>query len=454
MSGFDRSRAPAPAAVREFHFARVHRSAIQNELTILSARHSDLPIVTLLLVANAGAEHDQRATAGLAQLAARALEAGTATRSADRVAWEFEMLGAELDISVLWDYALLAVTVPADKVEPALALMAEIVTSPAFADSEIERLRDEQLSELEQRRAEPRTLATDMASRFLFAPDIPYARPIPGTAASVRHLTGDHVRDFYRQHWSAGNAALVAVGNLEHHEVERLASRHLGEWGNRAHAVAEFDVASTVERSQVFIVDREGSVQSEIRVGHVGLPRSTPDYFPLAIANGVLGGVFTSRLNMNLREKHGFTYGVRSGFGFRKHPGPFMIQTAVASDVSAKALRELLEETRKLVEDGASEDEVVATRNYLAGVMPLEMQTTEQMAHRIGDIFVHGLADDYLPQHRAALLSVTRDDANRAAREHIRPDKFAITIVGDAKAIESEIAALDAGPIEVHSADE
>lgn len=454
MSAFDRSRAPAPTAVREFHFPRVQRGTLDNGLTVLSAHHSDLPVVTLLLVAHAGAEHDQRATAGLAQLTARALEAGTKSRSADRVAWEFELLGAELDISVLWDCALLSVTVPADQAESALALMAEIVTDPAFADSEIERLRDEQLSELEQRKAEPRSLASDMASRFLFAADVPYARPILGTTPSVKHLTGEHVRDFYRLHWSAGGAALIAVGNLGHADVEALAARHLREWGARAVVSAEFNVASTIDRTQVFIVDREGAVQSEIRVGHVGLARNTPDYFPLAIANGVLGGIFTSRLNMSLREKHGFTYGVRSGYGFRKQPGPFLIQTAVASDVTAKALHELLEETRKLVQDGASEEEVVATREYLAGVMPLEMQTTDQMAHRIADIFVYGLADDYLPQHRAALLGVTRDEANRAARDHIKTDQFAITIVGDAKAIEADIAALDVGPIEVHLADE
>lgn len=454
MSVLDRSHAPAPTAVREFHFPRIERGSLANGLTVISAKHSELPVVTLLIVAHAGAEHDERATSGLAQLTARALEAGTKSRSADRVAWEFELLGAELEIAVLWDCALLSVTVPAGKVEPALALLAEVITSPAFTDAEIERLRDEQLSELEQRRADPRLLAGDMASRFLFAPDVPYARPIPGTRASVRHLTAEHVRAFYEQHWSAGNAAVIAVGNAAHHEVERLAARHLQEWGSRAPAPADFDVAAVVDRTQVFIVHREGSVQSEIRVGHVGLARSTPDYFPLAIANGVLGGVFTSRLNLNLREKHGFTYGVRSGFGFRKQPGPFLIQTAVATDVTAKALHELLAETRRLVQDGATEEEVVATREYLAGVMPLEMQTTEQMAHRIADIFVYGLANDYLPQHRAALLGVTREDANQAARTHINSDQFAITIIGDATAIESEIAALDVGPIEVHSADD
>jgi zinc protease len=450
MSTLDRSQAPVSGQVREFHFPHVNRSLLANGATLLHAQQGQIPVVTLMLVVHAGAEHDARATSGIAQLTARALEAGTLTRSADRLAWEIELLGAELEVSVLWDCAAISVTVPSDKAEPALALLADIVTNPAFAEDEIERLKGEQLSEIEQRRAEPRALASDMAIGFIFAPDVPYARPIVGTPASVKHLTVEHVRSFYQQHWLPGNAALVAVGDITHERATALA-RQLESWTGGTGEMVEFDVASPVERAQIFLVDREGSVQSELRVGHVGLPRSTPDYFSVGIANGVLAGVFTSRLNMSLREEHGYTYGVRSAFAFRKHAGPFLIQTAVESDVTAAALQELLAQTKRLLEEGASEEEVLATREYLAGVMPLEMQTTGQMADRIADIFVYGLADDYLPQHRAAMLAVSREEANRAARDHIKPDQFAITIVGDAKSIESEIAALEIGPIEVHT---
>lgn len=454
MSVLDRSQPPQPGSVREFNFGSVQRSALPNGLTMLTSEQGALPVVTFMLVAHAGSEHDERATSGVAYLTARALEAGTGTRTADRVAWEFELLGAELDVTVAWDCAALSVTVPAEKAEPALALLAEIVGNPAFLSEEIDRLKGEQLSELEQRTVEPRALAADMTSRFIFAPDVPYARPLMGTPQSVKHLTPDHVRSFYDAHWSAANTALVAVGKLNHAQIEALAARHLDGWSGRTPRPAEFDVASPIDRTQIFIVNREGSVQSELRVGHVGLARTTPDYFALGVANGVLGGVFTSRLNMSLREKHGFTYGVRSGFAFRKQPGPFLIQTAVASEVTARALEELLQETRNLLQAGATDDEITGTRDYLAGIMPLEMQTTEQTASRISDIFVYGLSDDYLPQHRAAILSVSRDEANQAARDHIHPDRFAITIVGDALSIENDIAALNVGPIEVHSVDE
>ena len=454
MSPFDRSVAPSPQAVREFHFPSIQRARTGNGMSVLSAQHGQIPIVTFAVVVHAGAEHDTRATSGLAYLTARALEAGTRSRSADRIAWDFELLGAELEVAVVFDYAVLSVTVPADKAEQAVALLAEVVTAPTFADEEIERLKKEQLAELEQRRAEPRALANDMATQFIFAPDVPYARPVPGTPASVRHLSAQHVREFYAKHWLPDRAALICVGALSAEQAEALANRHFDGWRGEAARADEVDVATTIERTQIFIVDREGSVQSEIRAGHLGLARSTPDYFAIAVGNGILGGVFTSRLNMSLREKHGFTYGVRSTFALRKHAGPFIIQTAVASEVTAKALDEMMKETRQLVEAGASADEVVSAREYMAGVMPLEMQTTDQLAGRVAEIYVYGLANDYLPQHRAALLAVTPDEANAAIRAHVKPQEFAITIVGDAKAIESDVAALNLGPIEVHTLNE
>jgi zinc protease len=200
----------------------------------------------------------------------------------------------------------------------------------------------------------------------------------------------------------------------------------------------------------VHIVQRAGSVQSEIRVGHIGVPRKHPDYYSLTVANSILGGAFTSRLNMSLREKHGFTYGVRSGFGFRKAAGPFMIQTAVATDVTGKALEEILSETNGLLRNGPTEAEMQATRDYLSGTVPLELQTTEQIAGRASEIFVFDLPADYFAVYRAELRRVTAAQALTAARQHVRPADFVFVIVGDADALQKEIEPLKLGTIEVH----
>lgn len=449
MTPIDRSQAPAPADVRDFSFPRVMREALPNGLGLFTVPHGTLPVVTFQLMAHAGAEHDTPETAGLAYLVARALEAGTRTRSADRLAWDFEKLGAELDIDVLWDYAALSVTAPADRAEAAMALLAEVVLDPAFKAEEIERLKHEQLAELLQRESEPRALANDQAVGFIFAPESPYHRPLYGVRQSVRELDADSVRNSYRDFWRPANAALLGVGALQPEEFTELAARHFDQWSGGATTLTPL-VAPAAAGARVHLVHREGSVQSEIRVGHVGVPRRHPDYYALVIANSILGGAFTSRLNMNLREKHGFTYGVRSGFAFRKAPGPFLIQTAVATDVTARAVQEIWNETAGLLKDGPTQDELDAARDYLSGTVPLELQTTEQIADRAGEIFVFDLPVDYFALYRDELRRVTAEQALHAARTHIKPEEFVLTIIGDAHALESEIAALDLGPLQVH----
>jgi zinc protease len=449
MSRRDRSQAPSPAPVRDFVFPNVVRDALPNGLALLSVPHGELPVVTFELVVHAGGEHDTADTAGLAYLTARALEAGTRTRSADRLAWEFEKLGAELEIDVLWDYAALTVTAPADRAEAAIALLAEVVLEPAFAPEEVERLKHEQLAELLQREAEPRALANDQAVRFIFAPASPYQRPLYGLRDTVRSLTAAQVRGAHERLWRAGNAALFGVGAIDPPALRDLAARHFGAWSGSA-APADLRVAPQAATTQVHLVHRAGSVQSEIRVGHVGVPRKTPRYYALVIANSILGGAFTSRLNMNLREKHGFTYGVRSGFAFRKASGPFIIQTAVATDVTARAVEEIWQETTGLLRDGPTDEELDSARDYLSGTVPLELQTTEQIADRASEIFIFDLPTDYFALYRDELRRVTAEQALDAARAHVRPAEFVLTIVGDAHALEQDIGALQIGPVQVH----
>ena len=453
MSSIDRSRPPAPAPVRDFVFPEIQRASLPNGLNLYAVPHGALPIITFRVVVHAGAEHDTSDKPGLAYLTPRVLEAGTRTRTADRLAWEFERLGAELDIDATWDYAALTATVPADRAEAAIALLAEVVLQPALHEDEVERLRAEQLAELMQRDAEPRANASDQALRFIFDATSPYSRPLPGTPGGVQTITAQDVAEFYGATWTAGNAALVAAGAITADALRDLASRHFGEWSGASINVSPNTEAAR-DNHRINIIHRAGAVQSEIRVGHVGLPRNTPDYYAVVIANNILGGAFTSRLNMNLREKNGFTYGVRSGYSFRKHPGPFMIQTAVATDVTGRALGEIWKETETLLSSGPTDDEVRSARDYLSGTIPLELETAEQIAARASDLFVFDLPLDYYSQHRDQLRSVTLEEAATAARNHVRMNDFVVTIVGDAKALEPELAALNLGNVRVWELDD
>jgi len=446
----DRTQPPEPGPIRPFAFPRLERRQLANGFNVIAARAGDLPLVTALLVVDAGAAADPAGKAGLANLTALALETGTRTRSAGEIAWAFERLGVEFEVETTWDASSFEITVPAGRLEPALELFAEVVRSPAFPEREVARLRDEQLAHILQRRKEPRALASDMAARFIFAPEVPYARPLIGTTASVETLTRDDVEAFYRARYVPNASSLILVGAVDIDEAERLARLYFGDWPRGVAPRTDYDVVRAVHETTIFVVDRPGSVQSEIRIGDVGVERHHPDYFPLLVMNTILGGAFTSRLNLSLRERHGFTYGARSGFAFRRKPGPFIVQVAVATDVTARAVEEALKEIRLLRDMGATEEETAAARDYLAGILPLELQTTEQIAARIADIVVFDLPDTYFQDYRARLATVTADDVLRVARTHLRSDRLAIVVVGDAEQITEPLRTLGVGPVEVH----
>jgi zinc protease len=207
---------------------------------------------------------------------------------------------------------------------------------------------------------------------------------------------------------------------------------------------------ATLER-RVLVVDRPGSVQSEIRVGHMGADRLTPDFFPLSIANLVLGGMFTSRLNLNLRERNGFTYGVRSSFSLRSRPGPFEVSTSVANDVTASAVREIFAELEAMAAGGPTDDEVSAARDFAAGIFGVQLETSSQIASRVSQLVVYGLADDYFHRYRDEMRAVTVEQAAEAARVHVRPSEAQVVVVGDASQVAAPLEALGLGDFEVRS---
>lgn len=452
MNVIRRDVPPPPGPVRTFEFPRVERRRLGNDLAVLVARHGTLPVVTVEFVVDAGAAGDPERKAGLAHLTANALETGTRTRSADRLAWDLERLGVELEAEATWDAAAVRITVPSDRLEAAMDVFADIIRYPAFPRSEVERLRDEQLATILQREKDPRALANDKAVHFIFAPDVPYARPLIGTTASVEGLSRDDVEAFYAAHYLPNAASLLFVGDIDGRTAHDLAERYFGDWPAGQPTVAEFEVVPGIETATVFVVDRPGSVQSEIRIGDVGVARRHEDYFPVLVMNTILGGAFTSRLNLSLRERHGFTYGARSAFGFRRQPGPFVVQVAVATDVTARAVEEALKEMRALRDDGATAEEVAAARDYLRGVLPLQLQTTDQLAARLADLVIYDLPDDYFDRYRDRINEVTVDDVRRVAREHLRIDRLAIIVVGDAREIAAGLEALGIGDVQVHEA--
>jgi zinc protease len=450
----DRSQAPGPGAVKPFDFPDVHRSRLDGDDSpeLLAARHGDLPVVTVEAVLEGGAAAEADARAGIARLTVEALEAGTTERDEEALAWELESLGIELETSAGWDAASVGVTVHRDRLDPALALLAEVIRQPAFPADAVERIRDEQLASILQRKKEPRALASDAAARFIFGEGVPYARPLLGREETVKALGPEALREFHAARYRAGSTALVVTGAIDPDAAREAVAAHFGDWRGAPAPAADFEVRGRDEGTVVHIVDRPGSVQSEIRLGHVGVDRHHADYFPLLVMNTILGGAFTSRLNMSLRERHGFTYGARSAFDFRRRPGPFSVSVAVASDVTARAIEEAWKEIGQLREDGPTPQELDSARDYLRGVLPLRLQTTSALASRLAGLAVFDLPDDYFASYRDHIAAVSRDDVLRVAREAVRPDAMAIIVVGDAGQVEAPLRELGLGEIHIHRA--
>jgi zinc protease len=442
---------PESGAVRPFKFPDISSQRLDSGLLIKTARLSRLPVVTTKLVLDAGETRVSSARAGLAVLTGDALEGGTLRRTGAELAEALESIGAGLGISTTWDATVVALTCLAERMEEALGLLAEVVLDPAFPADEVERIRDQRLAVIEQRRMDPARLAADSLARFIYQDGVPYGRLIGGTAESVQGISVEDAQAFTEERYLPEGSGLVVVGDVAESEVRSLAERTFGEWTGAPASDERVEALPGLTERTVFIVDRPGSVQSEIRIGHLGVPRSTPDFFPLQVFNIVLGGAFTSRLNLNLRERHGFTYGVRSRFAYRRAAGPFVVSTAVETDVTAAAVREAVAEVEGLVQGGPTEAEVESARDYLAGIFPLRLEATHQVAAQIGAIIVHDLPDDYYSSYRENIRSVTREDVEAAGRRAVRPEEMAIVIVGDADGIRASLEELELGPVEVHS---
>lgn len=449
----NRERPPPPGPLRPFHFPPVVRHTLPNGLAVLVAEVRHFPVVTASMVMRAGGVFEAEETAGLAALTGDLLESGAGTRSGVEVAEAIETLGVQIDAGTSWEISHLDVTGLRSRLDAAADIFADLLLRPTFPQDEVERLRSERLAEIMQRRSDPRSLANEMAARFIFSDRSPYSRPLSGTAESVERLTRQDVQQFHATRFGSPGSTLVIAGDLSAEEAIELAERHFGDWGGGGSPWPTVVAAPRVEERRIVVVDRPGSVQSEIRVGHPGVPRATPDYFPLVVANTILGGAFTSRLNMNLRERHGFTYGVQSAFAMRREAGVFSVATAVQTEVTAAAVTEIFSEIEGMRSAEVTAAELEDARSYLAGVFPLRLQTTEGVAARLMEIAVHELPDDYYASYRERVLAVSAPEVLDAVRTHVRPEAAAIVVVGDAAAVRGPLEALGLGTVEVVSAE-
>jgi len=446
---FDRAKVPAAGATPKMPAPEVHRRTLANGLELWTVERHDLPIVNAVLTVRAGAANDGT-EAGLATVTAGLLSQGSTTRNAPDFARAVEQLGIQLNAAAGIERTTVTLQALTSTADSAFALLGELVGRPAFDSAEVERDRQLRLTALRARRDQPVVVATRVFNAEVYGENAPYGHPVDGTPASLAALTRADIARFYGEFFHPGNAVLVIVGDVTADRAAALATAALGGWQGKAAVKEPVPSAPAPRPATVYLVDKPKAAQSEIRIGGAGAARTSPDYYALSVLNMLLGGQFSSRINLNIREKKGYTYGARSSFTFLRGPGPFMASGGV---VTAKTDSSLVEFMRELVDirgnRPATQSEVDFAAGSIVRAYPRRLETSAGVAGELADLAYFGLPPSELVDYQKKIGAVTTADVDRVARKYLQPGQFVTVVVGDLAAIQSGVEALKYGTVQV-----
>jgi predicted Zn-dependent peptidase len=444
---------PSAAPPRPYDFPDFERSTLPNGLQVIACHLPGRPLLAAQLVirgdAGGGATGEPAELGGVTVLTARAMTEGTARRSAVDLIEASERLGAEIGADAGWDSLAVSLEVPRSRLLPALGLMAEVALEPSFPAEEVERLRDERLNDLMQAKAEPRRRVERVYPETIFDASAPYRRPLAGTEATVPRIDRDAIAGRHASLMRPDAATLIVAGDIGGLDITGEAIAAFGGWSAPSGGLMSGGASTARPGRRIVVVDRPGSAQTELRVGHLGVARSTPDFHALSVLNAIVGGLFNSRLNNLLREARGYTYGINSSFDMRRHAGPFTVRCAVQTEVTVPAVVDILGELARIREGEVETAELTIARDYLVGVFPLRFESAAQVASSITGLVVNGLPDDELDRYRPAIAAVTAEQILAAARTHIRPDEASIVMVGDVARFGDALRDAGLGEVEI-----
>jgi predicted Zn-dependent peptidase len=441
----DLTRPPTLAAPPSLTLPPLTTRQLENGLRIVVIEQHELPLVDAVLQVRSGGESDPAGKMGLAALAAAMLTEGTASRTALQIADQAAYLGAELGATSGWEQSAVTLHTPIAQLDSALALFADVALHPSFTPADLERVRKIRLTALQQLRDRAPAIADRAFASAVFG-EHPYGRPLAGTERSIRSITRDELRQFHTTYFRPNNATLLVVGDVQPADVERRARDLFGAWERDTVRAATTPPPARPNATTVVLIDKPGAAQSSFRIGGIGAPRTTSDYYALQVMNTVLGGAFTSRLMQNLRETHGYTYGAYSGFGLRRSAGPFIASAEVVTAKTDSTYLEFMKELRA-IRDTVPADELAKAKRYLQLGLPGEFETTGQIAGQYLPLIAYGIPLDFYATAVQRFGAVTQADVQRVARQYVDPDRLTIVIVGDRKLIEPGLRALNPGQI-------
>ena len=443
---FDRSKPPELGPPPKVSLPPIVTRQLPNGLKLMIVEQHELPLADFVLLVGSGSTADPANKPGIANLLSAMLRDGTTTRKSLEIADQIAFLGIRLFPASSWESSTLSLHTPTAQLDSALALFADVALHPSFPANEFERVRKTQLTELLQLRDQGSAIASIAFPAIIYGSAHPYGAPAQGTEASVKALTTGDLQSYYQANFRPNNATLIVVGDVTPAQVEQKINALFGSWQRADIPQINYSEPPKSGTTTIFLIDKPGAAQSSFRIGAVGVPRSTQDYFALTVMNTILGGSFTSRLNQNLRETRGYTYGAGSRFDMRRAAGPFLASAEIVTAKSDSALLEFMKELNG-IRQPVPQAELSRAKRYLQLQLPGNFETTQQIAAALVPVALYGLPLDYFNNYVQNIEGVTQADVARVAQQYINPGSLAVVIVGDRKTIEQGLKSANVGPI-------
>ncbi len=438
----DSSKLPKPGPDPKLVLPKIEKNKLSNGLEVWLVHQNELPIVSMNLVVKTGGTADPKA--GVASMTAALLDDGTKTRSVTEISKQLQSIGAQVNTGSDWDSSNVSLLTLTRNLDKALEVFSDVVVNPTFPETEFEVQRRRNAVQFLQRKNNANQIANIAYSSLLYGKTHPYGRPLAGDEESLKALTRDDLQKFYDSYYRPNNSVLIVAGEADAKTLMPKLEKAFETWKAASVTTTSVPPAPRFEQPGIYIVDKPGAAQSVVTIGQIGVDRSNPDYFSLLVMNSILGGQFSSRVNMNLREDKGYTYGARSGWSFRRGAGPFSASADVQTAVTRESIQEFMKELNGIRGSiPVTQKELDYNKQSIIRRYPGAFETVGQISNQLSNLVVFGLPDSYFNDYIAKVNAVTVADVNRVANKYLDPSKMAILIVGDRKVIEPKLKELN-----------
>jgi zinc protease len=434
---------------QEIKLPEIKKEILPNGLKVIVIEHHELPVVAFRLVLKSGSTYDPSGKAGLANLTAGLLRKGTKTKNATQIAEEIDFVGGTLGAGADWDATFATCRLLNKYFDTGLGLLADIILNPTFKEEEIERLRKQTIAGIRQQKDDPGSVAEENFRKFVFG-EHPYGQPQEGTEESVSGITGEDIINFHKTYYVPNNAILAVVGDVKTAEVLKKVKSKFGSWERREFVTPDLVSPPQIKGRQILLVDKPDLTQSYIDMGHFGIERKNPDYFPVRVMNYILGGGgFASRLMEEVRAKRGLTYDIGCNFDTYRLKGAFEVSTFTRVDSTLGAIQATLDQIKRIRNEKVSDKELSETKSFYTGYFPLQFETPEQIATQILNVEIYDLGEEYIQNYRKNISAVTADDILRVAQKYLDPDNIKLVVVSKADVLKTGLESF--GEVEVTS---